>query len=278
MSTAHTNPTGSESGAPRALAAIILAAGKGTRMKSDLPKVVHPVGDRPMVSWVVDAVRASGADPTVLIVGHGSEHVCGAFAGDDEDIRYVTQHEQLGTGHATNCAGPVLRSFDGDVLVLAGDGPLIRAETIQAMHRRHVETGAAATLATSHIENPTGYGRVIRGDDGRFQAIVEQKNATPEQLKINEIYPSYAVFDAASLFEQLDALAPDSVTGEYYITDIPAMMHAAGQRVEIIDAVPPEDVLSINTLEQLADVDAIIRQRQGLSPALSSQKHTGTTP
>jgi bifunctional UDP-N-acetylglucosamine pyrophosphorylase/glucosamine-1-phosphate N-acetyltransferase len=249
-----------ETNSGRPLAAVILAAGKGTRMKSDLPKVAHEVNGRPMVWWVVEAVREAGAGPIVLIVGHGADLVRSIFEGCD-DVLFAVQDEQLGTGHATNCAKGVLDGFVGDVLVLAGDGPLIRAETILSMRDRHVEAKAAGTLATSVVDDPTGYGRVIRTAEGRFQEIVEQKNATDEQKAVREIYPSYACFDTAKLFACLDALEPNELTGEYYVTDVPAMLVDRGDVVEVVDAVPPEDVLSINTPEQLADVDAVLRRR-----------------
>ena len=231
-------------------------------MQSDLPKVLHAVCDRPMVAWVVDAVRAAGATRIVLVVGFGADLVRQAFEGDDDDIEFVIQAEQNGTGHATQCAQPALADFTGDVLVLAGDGPLIQAGTIDTMWARHRDTRAAATLATSVIEDPTGYGRVVRDADGRFEAIVEHKSATPEQRAIHEIYPSYACFEAGGLFDCLERLEPDATSGEYYVTEVPAMMRAAGQRVEVVDAVPPEDVLSINTPEQLAQVEAILAARQ----------------
>jgi len=230
-------------------------------MQSDLPKVAHPVADRPMVWWVVNATRAVGANPIVVVVGYGADVVRGVFEGDDDDIIYVTQEEPLGTGDATNCAREALRDFEGDVLVLAGDGPLIRASTIAAMRRRQQEANAVATLATSVIDDPTGYGRIVRDDEGGFVAIVEQKNATPEQLEIREVYPSYACFDGKALFDELAALEPNEVTGEYYVTDVPMRLRGAGRRVEVVDAVPPEDVLSINTPAQLANVDAILRAR-----------------
>ncbi len=230
-------------------------------MNSDLPKVALSVAGKPIVWWVVKAVREAGAARVVLVVGHGAEEVQGIFAGDDADLDFVTQYEQLGTGHATACAEPVLRDFEGDIVVLAGDGPLIRVETIQRMHRSHVEAGAAATLATSVIADPTGYGRIVRDDEGRFLSIVEHKNATEAQREIHEIYPSYACFDAKTLFEALGRLAPDEVSGEYYVTEIPCMLRAQGDRVELVDAVPPEDVLSINTPQQLAEVEAILNRR-----------------
>ena len=243
------------------MAAIILAAGKGTRMNSDLPKVVHEVAGHAMVWWVVRAVREAGAERIVLVIGHGADTVRDVFAGDDHDIEYAIQDQQLGTGHATKCAVEALAGFDGDVVVLAGDGPLIRASTIEAMLDRQRTTDAVATLATSVIDDPTGYGRIVRDADNRFERIVEHKNATDAQRAIREIYPSYACFDARHLFEQLDRLEPDEASGEYYITHVPEMLRQSGQRVEVVDAVPPDDVLSINTTQQLADVDAILSAR-----------------
>jgi bifunctional UDP-N-acetylglucosamine pyrophosphorylase/glucosamine-1-phosphate N-acetyltransferase len=245
----------------RPLAAIVLAAGKGNRMNSDLPKVAHRVADEPMVHWVVRACREAGANPIVLVIGHGADEVREIFAGDDSDIAYANQDEQLGTGHATMCAKSALANFDGDVLVLAGDGPLIRAQTIRLMHRRHVETSAAATIATSVIPDATGYGRIVRDAHGAFVAIVEHRNCTDAQLGVREIYPSYACFDAKLLFEMLGHLKPNESVGEYYLTDVFSMLKDRGYRVEVIDAVPPEDVLSINTPQQLAEVDAILRLR-----------------
>jgi len=247
--------------AARPLAAIILAAGKGTRMQSDLPKVAHEVAGRPMITWVVDAVRRAGATHVVVVVGHAADTVKACLAGDDEGITYVMQSEQLGTGHAVMVCEDAFAGWSGDVLVLAGDGPLIRPSTIEAMLERHRTDHAAATLATSVVDDPTGYGRVIRDDDGGFAAIVEQKNGTPAQLAVREIYPSYACFDAESMFAALRRLEKDPVAGEYYVTELPAMLKASGDRVAVVDAVPPEDVLSINTLDQLAEVDAILRRR-----------------
>ncbi len=249
----------SDSGRQRPLAAVILAAGKGTRMTGDLPKVLHAVAGKPMVAWVIDAVRKAGADRVILVIGHGAEEVRNRITG----VEFVTQEPQLGTGHAAICCNQALEDFNGDVLILGGDGPLLRAATINAMMNRHKETDAAATLATSTIPDPTGYGRIVRDGNGQFAAIVEHRNATPEQLEIHEIYPSYAVFDKTLLFNELDALAPNALSGEYYLTEIPAMLREDGHRVEVVDAVPPEDVLSINTPEQLAEVESILMDRLG---------------
>lgn len=258
-STSTSKPT---SGQPPC--AIILAAGLGKRMNSDLPKVLHEVGGRPMVCAVVDACRDAGCKRIVLVVGHKQELVRKVFEGQ-RDIEFAVQDRQLGTGHATKCAEPLFaaekREPGHPVFVLAGDGPLIRAHTLNAMLDRHRSTGALATLASSVIDDPTGYGRITRDSGGRFLAIVEHKDCTPEQLAIREVYPSYAVFDAQTLFAELATLKPNARAGEYFITDVPASLLAQRRRVEVIPAVPPEDVLSINTPDQLAEVDRIYRSR-----------------
>jgi bifunctional UDP-N-acetylglucosamine pyrophosphorylase/glucosamine-1-phosphate N-acetyltransferase len=219
-----------------------------------------------MVWWVVDAVRRSNTPRIVLVVGHGADEVERLFAGDDDDLEYALQAEQLGTAHAVRCAAPFFAGFRGDVLVLAGDGPLIRPSTIRALLRRHRSTGAAATLATSVIDDPRGYGRVVRDGAGRFAAIVEQRNLAPGQEAIREVYPSYACFDAEKLFAALETLEPNPLSGEYYITEVPARLRAEGERVELVDAVPPEDVLSINTPQELALVERLLLARREVSP------------
>jgi bifunctional UDP-N-acetylglucosamine pyrophosphorylase/glucosamine-1-phosphate N-acetyltransferase len=229
-------------------------------MQSDLPKVLHEVQGQPMVHWVVKACREAGATPILLVIGHGGELLRDAFQGDD-DIRFVEQPEQLGTGHAVEVCREELAQLSGDTFVLAGDGPLIRAATLKSLRAAHQRHHAAATLATAVLENPTGYGRIVRGDDNRFQAIVEQKNASEAELAIGEVYPSYACFDIDRLLETLVDLPRDPIGGEYYITEVPAMMSGRGWTVELLPEVPSEDVLSINTPEQLAQVDSLLLQR-----------------
>lgn len=243
--------------------AIILAAGKGTRMQSDLPKVCHEVGGRAMVCAVVDACLHAGCGRVVAVVGYEQDRVRSALAPYGNRVEFVVQEEQLGTGHAVMMAAPLFEGADGDVFVLAGDGPLIRAATLATLLERHRAAGAAATLATSVIADPAGYGRIVRDGAGRFQAIVEQRVATPEQLAIREVNPSYYCFAAERLFWALERVERNEVGGEYYVTDVPAILLGAGERVEVIDAVPPEDVLSINTPEQLGEVDRLFRARTG---------------
>lgn len=258
-------------------AAVILAAGKGKRMGSDLPKVLHPVGGRPMVCAVIDACREVGCDPVVLVVGHGQELVREAVAAAGQEVVYAVQDRQLGTGHAVACAREALagrleggpEEAGADVFVLAGDGPLIRAETLRTLLERHrspIGSGSrstpAATLATSVIEDPTGYGRIVRDEGGRFQAIVEHSSATAEQLAIREVNPSYYCFDGRALFAALERVEPNAESGEYYVTDVPGLLLQEGRGVEVIAAVPPEDVLSINTPQHLAEVDRLYRARR----------------
>jgi UDP-N-acetylglucosamine diphosphorylase/glucosamine-1-phosphate N-acetyltransferase len=252
----------------RSLSAIILAAGKGTRMKSDLPKVAHAVAGRSMVEWVVEACADAGCARIVVVVGYQQEVVRRLFASwrrAGVSLAFAEQTEQQGTGHAVRCAEGHFereKATPGhDVFVLAGDGPLIRSETLATLLDRHRRSGASATLATSVIDEPSGYGRIVRDAGGRFAGIVEHRNASPEQLKIREVNPSYYCFDARSLFAALAGVTRDALSGEYYITDVPSLLLEQGRRVEVIDAVPPEDVLSINTPEQQSEVDRILRAR-----------------
>ncbi|MCC6428820.1 MAG: ribose-phosphate diphosphokinase [Phycisphaerales bacterium] len=257
-------PTAPSSQAP---AAIILAAGKGTRMNSDLPKVAHKVGGRPMVCAVVDACRAVGCERIVVVVGYKQEIIRKALEG--MNVEFAVQDEQLGTGHAVRSAKANFAADAAvpgrDVFVLCGDGPLIRAETLKKMLDCHRGQKAAMTLATAIIEDPKGYGRIVRDAGGRFQSIIEQKNATPEQLSIREVNPSYYCCDVHHLFTSLDKVQRNPISGEYYVTDVPEMLLKAGQRVEVLPAVPPEDVLSINTTQDLEMVDRLYRSRGGWS-------------
>lgn len=266
--------------------AIILAAGMGKRMRSDLPKVLHPIGGRAMVCAVIDACREAGCGRVVLVVGYKQELVREAIAREYGDalqhgIEFAVQSEQLGTGHAVRCAEGLFTkeaaTFGQDVFVLAGDGPLIRASTLRGLLELHRRAKASATLATSVIDDPTGYGRIVRDGTGRLVAIVEHKDCTPEQLAIKEVNPSYYCFDARALMETLREVPRQASNGEYYITDVPGLLLKRGRVVEVIAAVPAEDVLSINTPEQLAEVDAVYQRRikTGEQPAGGGRKTIG---
>lgn len=250
--------------------AIILAAGKGTRMGGDLPKVLHEVAGRPMVCWVVDACKAAGCERVVVVVGYKADLVRDALA-DEPACVFVEQTEQLGTAHAAQMAQPIYDGLpDHPVFVLAGDGPLIRADTLRQLLAAHRDAAAVCSLATSVIDDPSGYGRIVRDADGRFTGIVEDKDATDAQRAIREVNPSYYCFSSATLFDAIGRVRNDNTQGEYYITDLPAMLLAEGRAVTVIDAVPPSDVLSINNPDQLAEVDAILRRRLAASQSTTA--------
>lgn len=216
-----------------------------------------------MVCAVVDACLEAGCERVIAVVGHRQEAVRAALSGYGTIVEYAEQREQLGTGHAVRSAAPLLRGARerDPVFVLCGDGPLVRAATLERMLDLHLTTGASATLATAIIEDPRGYGRILRDAAGRFDRIIEERDCLPDQLAIREINPSYYCFAAGPLLWALDRIAPNALSGETYVTDVPSVLMARGDRVEVIEAVPAEDVLSINTMDDLALVDRIYRTR-----------------
>lgn len=244
----------------RRTAAIILAAGKSTRMKTELPKVMHDICGRPMVSHVMDACREAGIATLHLVVGFAKEMVVQAFR-DQPDVRFVEQREQKGTGHAVMMCTEALKGFTGDVVVIAGDMPTIRSETLQRLLALHRAAGAAASIATTVLEDPTGYGRIIRGPEGRFERIVEHRDCTPDQLSIREVNPSYYCFDAQALFGALPKLRADNAKGEYYITDTLAIIRDGGGMVQAAVSVPAVDAVGINSRSELAEVAKVMQRR-----------------
>jgi bifunctional UDP-N-acetylglucosamine pyrophosphorylase/glucosamine-1-phosphate N-acetyltransferase len=241
-------------------AAIILAAGAGTRMITDLPKVLHEVCGRPMLAYVHDACRSAGITRIIDVVGYRQEEVRRVFA-DETDVTYVVQAEQNGTGHAVAVCAETLADFDGNCVVLCGDGPLIRPETISALIEKHEQSHSVATLATAVLDDPTGYGRIVRDAYGNLEGIVEHSDCTDEQREIKEVNPSYYCFDARQLFAALAQLKPDNVKGEYYLTDALQILIGEGKRAAAITSVQPEDVLSINSRQQLAVVSKMMQHR-----------------
>jgi UDP-N-acetylglucosamine diphosphorylase/glucosamine-1-phosphate N-acetyltransferase len=244
-----------------ATTAIILAAGKGTRMQSDLPKVLHPVCDRPMLAYVLDTARQAGSDRLLVVVGHRADLVKQIFADDAGDISWVLQSPQMGTGHAVMVCKSELAGLEGPVLVLAGDGPLIRPETLRQLIETHQSAGAACTLATSILPEPGGYGRIVRDETGNLVGIVEALDATAEQKAIHEVNVSIYCFDAAALRDAIARLKNHNAKGEYYLTDTLGLLASEGRKIAAIAAVPPEDVLSINTLDELRNVSDIMAAR-----------------
>ena len=238
--------------------AIILAAGKGTRMKSDLPKVLHEVCGRPMVAYVIDACRQAGCDKLIIVIGHQADSVKDVFRSTDGDIAWVEQIEQLGTGHAVMACCGELESLSGPVIVLAGDGPLIRPTTLSELLETHMNTDAACTLASCITDDPSHYGRIVRDEDGELLGIVEYLDATDEQRQITEVNTSTYCFDAEALRKGLPQLGCDNAKGEYYLTDILAIMRSQGRTVKAIPVLKPEEAMSINTLDELQQVESIV--------------------
>lgn len=242
------------------LGAVILAAGKGTRLKTERPKVLHEVCGRPMLAYVIDACRAAGVRDCVIVVGYGKDQVIAAFR-DDPYLTFVEQSPQMGTGHAVMvCRAAIQGRFD-HLLVLCGDAPLVRTETIQAMLERHLQERAAATLATSLLEDPTGYGRIWRDAEQRLLGIVEHRDCTPAQRAICEINPGYYAFKLPEFLEALDQTKPNNAKNEYYITDTIELLIKAGRRVTAVTSVAPQDVFGINSRQDLALVNRVMRER-----------------
>jgi bifunctional UDP-N-acetylglucosamine pyrophosphorylase/glucosamine-1-phosphate N-acetyltransferase len=237
-----------------------LAAGKSTRMKSAIPKALHPVCGRAMLHYVLQACYEAGVDRILVVVGHGKDEVVGAFGGD-ERISFVEQTEQLGTGHAARMCVPYLEGHRGDVFILAGDGPLIRGEVLRTLHNAHREEKAAASMATAVLDDPTGYGRIVRDGEGNFLDIVEQVDATAEQREIREVFPSYYCARSEDLLFALAKLTPNNRKGEFYLTDMFGHLRRAGKKVVAVQAVAAEDVIGVNTRQQLAEVDSIMQER-----------------
>jgi bifunctional UDP-N-acetylglucosamine pyrophosphorylase/glucosamine-1-phosphate N-acetyltransferase len=229
-------------------------------MKSELPKVLHKVCGRPMLGYVLDACRLAGADRLVVVVGHGKEQVMGRFAGEN-GMTWVEQPEQKGTGHAVRLCRRTLEGFSGSVLVVAGDMPLVRRETLALLLESREQNGDALTLATTFLDDPTGYGRIIRDDQGRVAAIVEERDCTPEQRAIREVNPSYYCFDGSRMWDALEKVRPAANKGEYYVTDTVAILRDAGESVSAVAFVPAEEATGINSRLDLARVCRLMQDR-----------------
>jgi bifunctional UDP-N-acetylglucosamine pyrophosphorylase/glucosamine-1-phosphate N-acetyltransferase/UDP-N-acetylglucosamine pyrophosphorylase len=239
--------------------AIVLAAGKGTRMRSELPKVLVPVAGRPMVHYVIDALRAAGVDRMVVVVGYRAELVRDELAGVS-GVEFAEQSEQLGTGHAVMMCRPQLAEHRGPVVVVAGDSPMLQSASVATLLAEFDRRQAACLLGTVRRDDPHGYGRIVRDAAGEFVGVVEEKDATPEQRAIREINVSTYVFDSQELLAALDQLRADNSQREYYITDCPGILLAAGKRVEALPVLQSCEALSINSVDELARVEAEMRK------------------
>lgn len=241
------------------MAAVILAAGKGTRMKSQLPKVLHTVGGKPMVQHVIAAARACGAERILAVVGYGAAQVREVLP---PDVACVLQEQQLGTGHAVAQVQSQLADFSGTVLVLCGDTPLLTGDLLTALYTAHTQAQAAATVLTACLDDPAGYGRVLRAADGAVSRIVEEKDATPEQRQVQEVNTGIYCFAKEALFDALAQVDRQNRQGEYYLTDVIQILRGRGAKVWAQTAPDPAATLGVNSRAQLAVAERVLRQRK----------------
>ncbi|HGF7301118.1 TPA: bifunctional UDP-N-acetylglucosamine diphosphorylase/glucosamine-1-phosphate N-acetyltransferase GlmU [Enterococcus hirae] len=238
--------------------AIILAAGKGTRMKSKLYKVLHPVSGQPMVEHIINRVSETNPDQIITIVGYGAEQVKAQLG---ERSEYALQAEQLGTGHAVLQAASFLQGKEGTTLVISGDTPLLTTETLNNLFEYHQGKNASATILTAQAEDPTGYGRIIRDHIGIVEKIVEQKDTTPEEALVQEINTGTYCFDNQALFEALNKVGTDNAQGEYYLTDIIEILKDAGKTVAAYQTEDFDESMGVNDRIALAKANELMRQR-----------------
>ena len=244
------------------LQALILAAGKGTRMKSELPKVVHPILGRPMVSYVIDAVKAVGCEKTILVTGYKSEVVKGSLQEfNDGSIAYTEQKEQLGTGHAVQCYVKTATERPENLLVVCGDTPLISVETLNKMVEIHNSQKPAITMMTLVMNEPGNYGRIIRSKDGNVLAIREAKDCSSKELEIKEVNLAVYLFDSQFLFDNIFKLQPNNKQKEYYLTDLVEMAAQQGKKVIAVIEKDESSTLGINSRQHLAQVSSILQKQ-----------------
>jgi len=239
--------------------AIVMAAGKGTRMKSELPKVLCEVCGRPMIEYVLDVLESAGIDRILVVIGYRGNLVREMLA-HRKKLEYCEQLEQKGTGHAVMMARPLIEHFDGPLLVVAGDCPMIQQESIETMFAEYEREPVACVMGTAYKDNPAELGRIVRDADGQFQKIVEEKDATDSERQITEVNMSYYLFRTPDLLGVLDLLKTDNVQGEYYITDAPAVLLSQGKRVVALPVLKPIEGLGINNVEELDAVNQAMQE------------------
>ncbi|RPH95353.1 UDP-N-acetylglucosamine pyrophosphorylase [candidate division KSB1 bacterium] len=236
-----------------------MAAGKGTRMNSDLPKVLHRLCGKPLIAHVLKTAFELRPDRVLVIVGHRREEVIKELR--DRRVEWVVQEPQLGTGHAVQQAAAELDGFHGDVIVLSGDVPMLKSATLSRLQEQHEASGAAVTVLSAKAENPTAYGRIIRDSQGRFQRIVEEREATDEERKIHEINSGIYCFDSDSLFSALSMLKANNTKGEYYLTDVVGILNNGGKCVQAVEYAEFYEVQGINTQAELASMEATFARK-----------------
>ena len=239
--------------------ALVLAAGKGTRLQTegiDLPKVMRLADGKPLLHYVLASLSFLSPEDTILVVGWKKESVLDAFP----QYPHAVQEVLNGTGGAVQFAAPLLSDFEGHLIVCCGDAPLMKQETFRALARTHLDSGNACTLLSARLEDGGGYGRVLRQPDGSFHSIVEARDCTPQQAAISEVNTGTYVFHVPSLLAVLNQLQTDNAQGELYLTDVPALMLAQGDRVGLCDTCSADEMLGVNTVVQLAQVEQLLRQ------------------
>ena len=241
------------------LCAIVMAAGQGTRMRSDLVKVLHPLNGLPMVSHVLELCRRLGVKRTLVVVGHQGERVREALG--EYPVEFVVQAEQRGTAHAVLQAEASLQGFEGDVLVINGDVPLLSQALVDGLQAVHRRGRADAALVTTRLPDPSGYGRVLRDRRGAFRGIVEEVEATPAERRVREINAGIYCFRSLRLFAALHQVKPSHVKGELYLPEVLPILREAGGRIATVLAEDPQEVLGINTRAELAEAYGILRRR-----------------
>ncbi|MFQ6614622.1 MAG: NTP transferase domain-containing protein [Fidelibacterota bacterium] len=237
----------------------ILAAGKGTRMKSDLPKVLHPVGGEPMICHVIKLALKIGADRVIAIIGHQKDRVIDTIR--DTGAEWVIQEPQLGTGHAVQQVEPLIDGKNSDLLVLSGDVPLLREQTLNRLMQTHRRSGAAATLLTARFPDPTGYGRILRNAGKGLRRIVEDKDCSPEEAAIHEINAGIYVFRTGPLFAALKSVNNQNAQGEYYLPDTLPILISRGYQVGLEVLQDPLEIQGVNTPQQLKEINRIFGTR-----------------
>jgi bifunctional UDP-N-acetylglucosamine pyrophosphorylase / glucosamine-1-phosphate N-acetyltransferase len=250
----------------RPIDVLILAAGLGTRMRSGLAKVLHHLDGRPLINHVFRAAAALAPERIFVVIGHQGEDVRSAIDAEfgDGAAVYVEQKEQLGTGDAVNAARLELEGRDSTLVVLSGDVPLIRPETLASIiqqHRGHRGRGAACTLLSVKLTDPTGYGRIVRDDEGLFREIVEQKDASEEVRRLDEINAGIYCFETPKLLEALSGLGNDNAQGEYYLTDVPSLLRTAGEDVTVFSHFDAQEIEGVNNRAQLANLERLLNRR-----------------
>jgi len=243
------------------LKAVILAAGKGTRLRTegvDLPKVLRQANGAPLLKYVLDALDFLPRQDIVLVVGYEGEKVLSAFPG----YHKAYQCPQLGTGHAVQCAQSVLEGFEGDILICCGDMPLMTRGAYERLWRQHREEGNVCTLMAGTADRPLPYGRIIRNAEGGFARIVEDRDCTEAERQVRELNAGIYIFQSKALWRALTTLRPNNSQGEYYLTDAPVWLVEQGEKVGVCTACSAEEMLGVNTVEQLGQVEEILKKRE----------------